>query len=144
MSSRRCRTCPALFQAESGDQCDSCLGRSSAIAVAIRPSNPPQKRIGAPPKSRTCETDGHHACPHFQALLVPLRDWVADCDWCVVCAAEVPQDAPDGAEVQHKPDCALAALIAQALDSAHSTPVGRPCGTRTSAAPTSGQAEEGR
>lgn len=67
------------------------------------------------PQPRNCDVDGHHACEHYAALLEPLRKWVEDTEWCVVCGAETAQEAPAGSPVPHVAGCVLAALSRQAL-----------------------------
>lgn len=140
MSHRRCRDCPAIFTDDGGDSCPACRSRASvakdpaavalgrrggmkggpARAAALSPerrsylaSKAARARWSKPrvPKARRCEVDGHHACEHYAALLEALRRWVDDTEWCYVCGAETPQDAPADAKVPHVAGCALEALM---------------------------------
>ncbi len=109
--SRRCRTCPAIFSAPMGDQCSACLDRTGAVATAIKPPAP-TKKIGRPPKPRTCETDGHHACEHYAVILCYFEEFMSECGLCGICGAE---DDKEPGDLKHKPGCAYVPLIGQGL-----------------------------
>lgn len=141
---RRCRTCPAIFADDGhGDVCPACSPRAAAVKdpaagdpgrrgglkggpARVAGLTPEQRAATASkaatarwsrprrPKLRGCAAGDHRACDHYTALLVPLRTWVEDMEWCAICGAETPREAPDGAPVPHVAGCALAALIAPA------------------------------
>lgn len=107
MSSRRCRTCPAIFEGGgSDDQCPACLPRSVAVKPVVGNTGP-GKHVAV--KLSPAE-HMHHACEHYWQLLAPIQKWIVDMEWCAVCGAETPQDAPDGAPVPHRATCAMLAI----------------------------------
>lgn len=96
MSSRRCRTCPAIFDgAGADDQCATCAP-CAPRSVAVKTAVPARQKAKARPSGHE-----HHGCEHYAALIAYLVDWRDDMDMCPVCGS-------DGGE--HKAGCLLAML----------------------------------
>lgn len=111
---RTCRHCPAVIAdvptAAMTGLCRSCQQRSEDIRAALAPDIAVFQQQHAPAPVLGTEHE-HHACEHYQPLVTTLATWIADCGWCAVCSAELPDNGSSTAALVHKAGCALAAIL---------------------------------